>query len=135
MTILLSGKDPDLWITQFEVWNSMFKQDFLKRMEPYGWTGRLENGKYMVHCPAEDWKIHRCRHSLFYYPTSEPMWNPLYNIYYRNILVLTVKVFVLNWDSSYSWDFKENKISTIDAVEQNIPLPDIIRSLIIEYCG
>lgn len=135
MTILLSENDSDLWITQFEAWNWRFKEEFLTRMKPYGWTENLDGEKHMLICPPQHWKIHRCRHSPFYYPTSKPAWNPLYHIYYHNILVATVKVFVLNWDTSYTWDFKENKIGMIDAVEDFVPFPDIIRNLIVEYCG
>jgi hypothetical protein len=133
MSILLSDKDSEEWIRDFEVWNSDFKNEFLHRMSPFGWTERVQDNKLWVECPPKNWKIYRSRHTPFLYPTLKPLWNPLYTIYYRNIHVATVKVYVLAYDSAYTLNFTEEKLRMIDVMEDSAPFPDIIRSLILDF--
>ena len=143
--MLLKEEDQDKVIHEFASWSSSFTDQFWGVMEKFHWQKKCENGSTLFVCPSPSlpfiqagkygkygkyWKCYRKKGTPFLY--SKTLWNPYYELFYKNFCVATIHVSVLKFDTYYTFSFLESTIEIIHLVEQ-LGLPDLCQHSISQF--
>ena len=136
-----SEKDLEKRVVEIPSWNSEFTETFLRRMKQYHWTSCTKDHNKYLQCPLSslDWFILIKSGDRFLF--NKNLFNPIYEIYYKGYLILTVKPVVYKWETSYTFSLENNvvedNIATVDnlvELRENVrSIPEAMWDLISEY--
>lgn len=123
--VLISKEDEDeIVIHNFDCWDRDFGSRFISKMNKYGWTEEYTNSQ--IFCPI-NWSILRRKGARYRY--DKELYNPYYEIMYKQYRVGTIEVDVGGWNTLYDWKVREELVDLID----NLPFDKIVNECILKF--
>jgi hypothetical protein len=112
-------------------WDSTFTKEFQRLMEPFGWRVEMKE-KQIHHVPpcSSSWKIVRTKAHPFRY--SSFLYNPYFEMYFKNHLVGHIKVDVEGWSTFYNFWVDVCFIQALPLVEK-LPFDGLVRTHIADF--
>ena len=134
--MLIEAKEPDTeTVSSIQSWNSNFTTDFQAIMEPFGWEVEImQETRRVYHTPPKSksslWTIVRKKaHPFLHTPI---LFNPLFELYYRNRFVGKIKVDVQGWSTDYNYRVDVAFIHILPLLEK-LPFDDLVRHRITDF--
>jgi hypothetical protein len=122
--VLISKEDKnEVVVDNFYCWDVEFALKFIEKMEKYGWKKEIDQ---QIICPL-NWSILRKKGSK--YPYDKKLFNPYYEILYKQHKVGVIEVYVGAWSTFYQWRLCEELVSVVD----HLPFDKIVNDCIFKF--
>jgi len=130
--MLLDADEPDAkTVASVQSWDSWFTERFHTLMKPFGWR-MVKDADGIVHePPSTEWTIVR-KKGRPARPFGVVVYNPLFEIYYKDRFVGKILVDVGGWSTDYTDRVDTSTLEVLPLVEK-LPFDDLIRSRITDF--
>ena len=130
--MLLDANEPDAkTVGSVQSWDTFFTERFHTVMKPFGWRMRKEQSTTLLEPPSTGWKIVR-KKGRPARPFGVVLFNPLFEIYYKDRFVGKILVDVGGWSTDYTDRVDVSTLEVLPLVEK-LPFDDLVRSRITDF--
>ena len=123
-------------VSSLQSWDSTFSTHFQSLVGPFGWRLQIkEETREVRHFPPSlsTWTVVRKKaHRFRIRDGMNSLYNPLFEIYYKNRSVGHVKVDVQGWSTDYNYRVDVDFIRTLPLLEK-LPFDDLVRHHITDF--
>jgi len=123
MVLISKEEEDEKVVDNFVSWDRDFSVGFISKMRKYGWREDIEQQMF---CPIH-WSILRKKGSKYRY--DKELFNPYYEIMYKQYKVGMIEVDVGGWNTFYQWKINEKLVGLIDI----LPFDKIVNECIIKF--